>query len=187
MSNNEFDKEIEGHEYDGIKEYDNPLPRWWLIIFWGTIVFAAGYYAYYQLGSGPTLQQELEVAMANMPKPVAPVAATPTESDEELTAAFASINLADGKAQYDGKCAACHGQELQGLIGPNLTDNYWLHGKGTPSDIVKVVRVGVADKGMPAWENMLKKEEIYAVTAYIISKKGSNPAGAKAPQGELVQ
>jgi hypothetical protein len=68
-----------------------------------------------------------------------------------------------------------------------LTDKYWLHGKATRMDIVKVIRDGVPEKGMPPWGPVMKKDEIYAVSAFILSKKGSNPAGAKEPQGEAVE
>src|SRR5574343_592852 len=96
---------IKGHEYDGIKEFDNPLPGWWLVTIYATIIFAFIYVIHYEFGSGPTLAQEPKV-------------------------------LAMGAEVFTGKCASCHGNELQGLIGPNLTDKYWIHGKGKISDIV---------------------------------------------------
>ncbi|HPI40522.1 MAG TPA: cytochrome c, partial [Pseudobdellovibrionaceae bacterium] len=95
--------------------------------------------------------------------------------------------LALGANAYTRVCAACHGPQLQGLIGPNLTDKHWIHGQGTRVDIIKVVREGVNDKGMPPWAAVLKADEMYGVVAYILSKKGSNPAGAKEPQGNLVE
>jgi cytochrome c oxidase cbb3-type subunit 3 len=116
---------------------------------------------------------------------VSSVAAEPLETEESIKAASAKPGLAEvGAAQYAAKCVACHGDQLQGQIGPNLTDKFWIHGKGSHLDIVKVIREGVPDKGMPPWGTVLKKDEVYAVTAYIISKKGSNPKGAKEPQGE---
>jgi cytochrome c oxidase cbb3-type subunit 3 len=189
MSNNETDKIIEGHDYDGIQEYDNPLPRWWLLTFVGTVVFAICYYVYYQFMGGPTLMDELNVAMKEIEavqQAQAPV--NQGETEESLTQLMAGAGIVDaGKTAYEGKCAACHGQELQGIIGPNLTDNFWIHGKGSRIDIIQVVRTGVLDKGMPAWESQLKHEEMLGVVAYIISKKGSNPANAKPAQGNPVE
>ncbi|MFM6927161.1 MAG: cbb3-type cytochrome c oxidase N-terminal domain-containing protein [Bdellovibrio sp.] len=173
------------HEYDGIIEHDNPLPTWWLWTFLITIIFAFLYYLHYELAGGPTLQQELKVAMEHLEKEKASVVATsPVETEDSLKAAFEKDGmLALGAEVFSGKCAACHGAQLQGQIGPNLTDNFWLHGKGSRLDLVKVIRDGVADKGMPPWGPVLKEKELYAVTALILSKHGSNPPGAKAPQG----
>lgn len=183
MSNNK----LEGHEYDGIRELDNPLPSWWLWTFFITIIFGAIYFIHYEFGGGPTLTQELEVAMTELDK--AKVSAPKImETEESLAAAMAGEDILKlGSAQYAAKCSACHGAELQGLIGPNLTDKNWIHGKGTRTDIVNLVRIGVADKGMPPWGPVMKKEEIYAVSAFILSKKGTSPSGAKAPQGDIVE
>lgn len=182
------DKNIkEGHEYDGIHELDNPLPNWWLWTFFITIIFSGIYYLHYEIAGGPTLNQELELAMAAIEKSKQ---STPQvmETEDSLTE-FMNGNdvLTVGATQYAAKCAACHGNDLQGMIGPNLVDKFWIHGKATRMDVVKVIREGVADKGMPPWGPVMKKEEIYAVAAFIISKKGSNPSGAKAPQGESVE
>ncbi|HWU45080.1 MAG TPA: cbb3-type cytochrome c oxidase N-terminal domain-containing protein [Bdellovibrio sp.] len=180
-----FDYKPKYHEYDGIIEHDNPLPTWWLWTFFITIIFAFIYYIHYELGGGPTLKQELTVAMDQLEKSkAAGESAAPLETEDSLKEAFGKDGVvAAGAAVFKSKCVACHGEQLQGLIGPNLTDNFWIHGKGTRIDIVKVIREGVPDKGMPPWGPVLKKDEVYAVTAFILSKKGSNPPGAKAPQG----
>lgn len=177
------------HEYDGIIEHDNPLPTWWLWTFFLTIIFAFLYFIHYQVGNGPSLALELKEGMDQIEKQqAATMAASPMETEDSLKAAFEKDGVLNvGKAIFEGKCSACHGQQLQGMIGPNLTDKYWIHGKGTRIDIVKVVRDGVAEKGMPPWGPVLKKEEVYGVSAYILSKQGSNPPAAKEPQGELVQ
>lgn len=181
------DVEMKGHSYDGITEYDNPLPTWWLVTFFITIIFGFIYYIHYETGSGPTLKQELNMAMEEIEKHKAQ-APVVMESEESLQALMQTPEISSlGSGQYAGKCAVCHGEHLQGLIGPNLTDKYWLHGKGTRMDILKVVRDGVPDKGMPAWGAMLKKEEVYAVVSYVFSKKNSQPENAKAPQGEPVE
>lgn len=180
------DSEEKFHVYDGIVEQDNPLPTWWLWTFFLTIIFAFMYLIHYELGGGPTLTAELNQAMEELERSQATAAQTaPMETEDSLMAAFAKDGVIEaGAAQFTSKCASCHGPELGGLIGPNLTDNYWLHGKGARLDLVKVIREGVPEKGMPPWGPVMKKEEMYAVTAYILSKKGTNPAGAKPPQGE---
>ncbi len=189
MTDDKIDKDLElsGHSYDGITELDNPLPGWWLWTFFFTIIFAFIYFIHYASGSGPTLKQELAAAMLAIetnrlhePKLL--------ESEDLLAAAMKGPNsISNGEQIYIARCVVCHGANLQGQVGPNLTDNYWIHGKGSRQDIVKVIREGVLDKGMPEWDQMLSTEEIYSVTAYVISKKGSNPANAKAAQGNLIE
>lgn len=182
------DIEIEGHDYDGIKEYDNPLPMWWLWTFFITIIFSFIYYIHYEVAGGPTLKDELNVAMSQIEQLKAKNAPQVTENEETLMAKMNDPKLIElGAATYTGKCAACHGDKLQGQIGPNLVDNYWIHTKGTMVGLVKTIREGVAEKGMPPWANVLKQDEVYGVSAFIHSKHGSNPAGAKEPQGELIQ
>ncbi len=186
MSNKEMDKVL-NHDYDGIKEYDNPLPNWWLATFYITIVFAGIYYAYYEFGGGKTLADELVDDMKNV-KTVQAQNKGPETSDADLQAKFTDTNVVTaGKDIFMKNCLACHGDKGQGLVGPNLTDNFWIHGKGTPADILNVIKVGVLDKGMPAWEATLKADEQIQVSAFVYSLKGTNPEGAKAPQGEEVK
>jgi cytochrome c oxidase cbb3-type subunit 3 len=179
-------EKILDHDYDGIREADNPLPRWWLNTFYLCIIFAVAYFIYYQMAGGPTLTQELERAQAAR-QATAP-GPTAGGGDEKLLAlASDPAQAAAGKAHYTQKCAACHGDVGQGVIGPNLTDKFWIHGKGTPADILRVVRVGVGDKGMPAWEAMMKPEEIGQVVSFVGSLKGTTPPNPKAPQGEAIE
>jgi cytochrome c oxidase cbb3-type subunit 3 len=178
--------QLTDHEYDGIQEYDNPLPNWWLMTFFATIMFAVLYVFHYMSGAGPNLKQELDASM----KVLAQMQASAPKKelgDQELLARFKSVDLKAAEALFESKCAACHGDHLQGVIGPNLTDEYWIHGKGTPKDIVAVISEGVADKGMPTWKDLLKEDEIVELADFILSKQDSHPAGAKAPQGEKVR
>lgn len=172
------------HEYDGIREYDNPMPRWWLLSFAGTIVFSVIYiFNVGPIGSGKgrIADYEAEVAANALAHPVAVVAIT----DEALLAeAKNAAVVAEGKKVYSTSCASCHGPDGGGLIGPNLTDEYWLHG-GKPSQIYKTVTEGVLAKGMPPWEKMLKPEQVRAVVAYVTSLAGTHPANPKAPQGTI--
>ncbi len=183
MSNEPDD--LTGHNYDGIEEYDNPLPIWWLATFIGTVIFSFIYWMHYEISDGPTLVDELQIEMAKIEK-LNGGTSLPTESEEVLQLLLNSKEvLATGKAAYEAKCAVCHGAELQGIIGPNLVDEYWIHGKGKLADISNVIKKGVLDKGMPGWESMMKADEISSVVAFIGKQTGSNPQNPKAPQGDL--
>ena len=175
------------HDYDGIQEYDNPLPTWWLATFFLTIIFAFIYFIHYYSGSGMTLLQELDVAMKDIEKSSMSLQVAPAETAGDFEAVLKDPKYAAmGAGVFESKCVACHRADLGGQIGPNLTDAYWIHG-ATPLNIAKVVRDGIPDKGMPPWGASLSKEEVHGVVAYIVSKKGSNPANAKAPQGEKAE
>ncbi|MFO1519829.1 MAG: cbb3-type cytochrome c oxidase N-terminal domain-containing protein [bacterium] len=184
---NEDEKLIADHEYDGIHELDNPLPGWWLMTFYITIAFALVYFAYYTLGNGPTLTEELNKNMTRLEemKPKKPK----TEIDEAKLLALSKDpqEIKKGQEVFQARCVSCHGAKGEGVIGPNLTDNYWIHGKGTMPDVVKVISEGVNDKGMPAWGAVLKEDELYAVASYVKSLKGSAPPNPKAPQGDEVK
>jgi cytochrome c oxidase cbb3-type subunit III len=176
------------HDYDGIQELDHPLPGWWLGIFYVTIAFSIVYSAYYMTGIGPTLKEELDVAMEKIEAGRAQAAAPAGDAGEMENIILASLQNPDkvknGLAVYVGKCAACHGDQGQGLIGPNLTDDFWMHGKGTLTDIAVLIRDGVPEKGMPPWGAILSQDELHDVTAYIRSLHGTNPPGSKEPEGE---
>jgi len=171
------------HDFDGIQEYDNDLPPWWKTMFYVSIVFAVGYMLHFHVFKTGALQTEeydaeMEEAAILAAKNVDdPNAVT---NYEVLTDASA---LESGKSIFAQNCAACHGQEGQGTVGPNLTDEYWLHG-GDVNDIFKTVKFGVPAKGMVPWQGKLTKDQILEVSSYILSLKGTNPANAKEPQGE---
>lgn len=175
------------HEYDGIKEFDNPLPGWWRALFYLTIVWAVIYAPYYWLGFGDnqieSYQQEMAeaaavAAAAPAPKPVAADTLAEAETDP--------ARIAAGSATYTKLCFACHATGGAGLVGPNLTDDYWLHG-GSMKDVVHVITEGVPEKGMIAWKSQLTPDEIISAAAYIKSLRGTNPANPKAPQGEKIE
>ncbi|MCL5991313.1 MAG: c-type cytochrome [Bacteroidetes bacterium] len=173
------------HNYDGIHEYDNPLPGWWLILFILTVVWGILYLMYYQvIGAGMTPVQEYQAEMKEAGKTVK--AASLVFSKEELSPNTDAKLLAAGKKVFTEKCSACHGSMGEGGIGPNLTDDYWIHG-GTMENILTTISNGVPEKGMLSWKTLLKKEEILDVAYYIYSLHGTNPPNMKKPQGELFQ
>jgi len=181
----EKDQLIE-HEYDGIQEYDNPMPRWWVTMFWLTILFAVLYpFNIGPIGSGRGWIGEYEADVA------AAAAARPedggTLTSEELLALAADPAVVEsGHAEFTKYCAACHGPDGGGGIGPNLADDAWLHG-WTITDIHTVIRDGVLTKGMPAWGKQLPADQITAVASYVWSIHGTTPQNPKAPQGVVVE
>ena len=179
----------EVHVYDGIVEHDNFLPRWWLGLFYGGILFGAAYFVYYQLGPGPTLVEEYQsdITRRDAQRAANPPQVADTIGDDASLKAWAESkeHLTQGKAAYDAKCAVCHGQAGEGGIGPNLADDYWIHGV-KPTQMAATISKGILDKGMPAWGSLLSNDEMKSVIGYVRSLHGTQPANAKAPQGEKV-
>jgi cytochrome c oxidase cbb3-type subunit 3 len=181
------DDRLVGHAYDGIQEYDNPLPGWWVWIFVATIVFSAAYWGYYQLGPGSSVVAEYEAEARIASERAAALAAREgAQSDETIVAVARDAGvMAKAKEAFVARCAVCHGPQGQGLIGPNLTDEYWLHG-GRPTDIFRIISDGEVEKGMVPWKGVLAPQEIRALAAYIGTLRGSNPPNPKPPQGDRV-
>lgn len=173
------------HEIDGIQEYDNRLPNWWLYTLYGALIFAAGYWYHYHsggFGEHPAAEYKAEVEreLAAQANQIQVGEATP----EALVALVKDANaVALGGQVFASTCAPCHRGDGGGVVGPNLTDEYWLHG-GAPDKIYKTVAAGVPDKGMPAWQAQLGALKTQAVTAFVMSLKGKNVADGKAPQGD---
>ncbi len=173
------------HEFDGIAELDNPTPAWFMWLFYGTIVFAFSYMMYFHVLDYGKMQEEeyeIEMAQAKTDKE-AYLAKAGNNIDENSVKEDLSAGITSaGKAIYNTNCVACHGDKGQGLVGPNLTDNFWLHG-GSVNSVFKTIKYGVPEKGMIPWEKTLSQKQISDVSNYILSLKGSNPANPKAPQG----
>ena len=172
------------HSYDGIQEYDNPMPRWWVITFWATIIFSILYALNVPgigNGKGRVADYEADVARANAARLAAEPSGAPTP--EALAALVTDpAAIAGGKQVFTTYCAACHRADGGGQIGPNLTDDSWIHG-GTLPEIRTTVHDGVLAKGMPEWGKVLKPEQVNSVSAYVKSLIGTNPSNPKPPEG----
>ncbi len=174
------------HEYDGIQEYDNPLPRWWVWLFWITIVYSILYVLNVPgigMGAGRVAVYEADVEAANAIRGSGEAVASGA-TDSALTVMSGRPDLvAAGATIYGTRCAVCHGADGGGIIGPNLTDAFWLHG-AAPSEIHRTISAGVLTKGMPAWDRVLTPDEVTQVTTYVMSLGGTTPAAPKPPEGE---
>lgn len=182
------DRIIKGHKYDGIQEYDNPMPGWWVWLFWATIAFSGIYVVgLHYAGFIDSYADDLAQQTARIDAVRTSYAeANPSfEVTEEALAGYMDNDLAvtSGSGTFTRLCAACHGNQGQGLIGPNLTDTYWIHG-GSGVEVFKAISEGVPAAGMPGWENALTPEQRAEIVAFIRSIAGSNPPGAREPQGE---
>lgn len=173
------------HNYDGIRELDNSLPPWWKYSFYISIVWAFAYLGYYYVGGGPSsldeynaevLQAKIEVEEYNKKNAL--------NVDENSVTLANAAGILDGMDIYKTNCAACHGNLGEGNVGPNLTDAYWIHG-GAIGDVFKSIKYGWPAKGMKSWQTDLSPVQIKNVASYIHSIKGTNPANAKAAEGNL--
>jgi len=177
------------HSYDGIREYDNPLPGWWRAIFWGSIVFAAGYWIWFQVGKwGQTPDQKYRAELADyQSKKAAREAAEAASVSEDKLATDAENGgvLAHGAEIFAAKCVSCHQADGRGLIGPNLTDLYQIHGS-TRMDIFTTIKNGVPGTAMPPWGEQLSAADVVDVAAYVITLRGKDVPG-KEPQGAPVE
>lgn len=176
-----------GHDYDGIKELDNNLPKWWLYGFYACIVFAFVYvYRFHISHSAPSTIQEYEIAVAKaeVEKEAFLKSAANKVDENTVTLLTDATALAEGKKLFGTNCSPCHGAEAQGVVGPNLTDDYWLH-KGGVKDVFKTIKYGVQEKGMKSWKDDFSPVQIAELASYIKSLHGTKPAGGKEPQGEL--
>lgn len=177
------------HEYDGIRELDNNLPPWWKWTFYLSIIFGVVYLAHFHvLKTGALPKEELAQALAKAEEEVAAFKARARLNVDETNVVYLleEERLTAGASIYKVHCAVCHGQQGEGGVGPNLADQYWVHG-GTISDVFRTIKYGVPAKGMQAWNNNLTAIQIQNVSTYIMAMQGSEPPNPKEPQGEFVE
>ncbi len=183
------DEIMTGHEYDGIKELDNRLPPWWVYGFYLTIIFSVAYLLHYHVfDTGKNQMEEYAYELEQAEEQVkAYLAQQGTVIDETtVTLLVDDAEIEEGKKLFSQYCAACHGPEGQGGVGPNFADEYWIHG-GDVKDIFSVIKYGVPQKGMIAWQSQLEPKQIQLLSSFIVSLEGTNPPNQKEPQGEKYQ
>lgn len=169
------------HDYDGIRELDNKLPRWWVWLFWGCNIFAVVYLGYFHVFASSDVKQfgrmqteyQAEMAVGNAIK-----ARAVAEFEAKMSSLEPSTDpvvLAEGRDTFMKMCAPCHRPDAGGLVGPNLTDDYWIHGAKF-EDNLKIIWNGVPAKGMVTWRGVLKPSTIHAVGSYIYTLRGTTLA-----------
>ena len=175
------------HDYDGIKELDNVLPPWWVYLFYITIIFAGVYLVRFHVIKEYSQAEEFEIAMEEARIQIEEYKKTAKDliDVDNVTLLADASDLAAGKKIFEANCAACHRPDGGGSIGPNLTDDYWILGGGI-KNIFKTIHDGGRDgKGMVSWVGILKPSEMQQVASYIMTLNGTNPADAKAAEGDV--
>ncbi|MDR3679958.1 MAG: cbb3-type cytochrome c oxidase N-terminal domain-containing protein [Flavipsychrobacter sp.] len=175
------------HDYDGIQELDNSLPPWWKYGFILTIIVACIYFYRYQIsGTGPNPQQEYAAEMKQADEDKAEYLAKSANNVDENTVKelTAASDIAAGQQIFQTTCFPCHAKDGGGGVGPNLTDDYWLHGGGI-KDVFKSIKYGWQDKGMKSWKDDFSPMQIAQIASYVKTLHGTKPAAPKDKQGEL--
>lgn len=180
---------IREHDFDGIRELDNDLPPWWVWGFIFTIAFSVVYlWRYHVSQTAPLQEEELRISLVKAEEAIMTYRATLANQIDESNVEYNddAAWLEKGALIYQQNCVACHGNYGEGGVGPNLTDDYWLHGPEI-NQIFKVVKYGVIEKGMTPWKELLTATQMAQVSSYVKSLRGSNPPNPKAPQGKLYE
>ena len=181
----EKDLEME-HKYDDIAELDNPTPPWFMYLFYATIVFAVIYLVgFHIIGNGKIMVTEYteEVTIAEKAREEYMKKFANAVNEHNVKVLGDPKSLESGAKIYTQNCVACHGEKAEGKVGPNLTDEFWLHG-GSAKNIFHTITEGVPEKGMISWKKSLNPIQVQEVLSYIVSLKGTNPPNPKEPQGE---
>ena len=174
----------EPHEYDGILELNNPAPFWIVLIFIATIGFSF-FYLIQNFGYPGIRKDQISEYKSDT------ASMTSLNTKKGLSASTGNANqdskqiIASGAKLFNEKgCIACHGMNGEGnAIGPNLTDKFWLNGCKEES-LIKIITEGKPEKGMTSFKSTMTAEQIMQVANFILSLAGSNPANAKAAQGD---
>jgi len=173
---------IKGHVYDGIYELDNDLPPWWKWLFYLSILFLAVYLIRQFFTEAPDLRQEEEYK-----KEIAEAKAkAPAAAEFQLVLLKDEASLAAGKTIWEGQCAACHLPTGAGIVGPNMTDDFWIHGNKL-EELFALVENGVLDKGMISYRDLLSPQQRLQAISYMLTLHGTNPANPKEPQGNQLE
>ena len=174
------------HSYDGIQEYDNPLPSWWTWTFVATVIFAAWYLLYFHIGVGPSVYDQYDEAVAAHLEKLLEGIDPDSVDDATLLDLVADGEKASSMSGvFKTNCANCHRDDAGGNVGPNLTDSHWVHAT-SPTEVMAVIRDGKPQKGMPAWGDRLRPAQVLLLTAYLGTLRGTRPSDPKQPEGDQV-
>jgi len=167
------------HDYDGIQELDNKLPRWWVWLFNLSIVFALIYLIYFHVAKKGMLMADEYRHESSIGDVIKSNAVAQFELKMgSLQPSTDPLILAEGQETFKNLCLPCHRADGGGLVGPNLCDDYWIHGSNFV-DNLKIIWNGVPPKGMVTWKGVLKPNTIHAVGSYIYTLRGTNPKNPK--------
>ncbi len=173
------------HDFDGIRELDNKIPPWWTALFYGAIVFAFIYMIdFHVIGDGNVQENEYKNEMQAAALQLELLTKSGKMITEETATEVTDVaSLASGKEIFVKNCAACHGMNGEGMVGPNFTDEYWIHGGGI-KNVYRTISEGVPAKGMISWKSQLSPNQIQEVGSYVLSLEGTNPPNQKEAQGD---
>lgn len=175
------DDPLTDHSYDGIREFDNPMPGWWKWLFVGSIFWSALYWLYYENGLTPdrsVIASYDRAVAANQEKQFAKIGELTPDPATIVEFSQKPEWVAFGKALFQTNCVSCHGPNAEGKIGPNLTDTHWKNVKSV-EDIYKVINNGANGNAMPAWGERLKSQnKVILLASYVVSLQGSVPEGS---------
>jgi cytochrome c oxidase cbb3-type subunit 3 len=167
------------HEYDGIREYDNPLPGWWVWLFWATIIFCIPYVMWYHLGVGPSIHDKLDDEIAAYGEQIIATFGELAPDEQTIVAYMDRPEAMAAMASlFKGKCAQCHMADGSGSVGPNLTDNRWINVTQAADIATVIAQGGRPGKGMTAWEGQISETQIVLLSSYV-AQLGRNPVDGK--------
>ncbi|MFA6542293.1 MAG: cbb3-type cytochrome c oxidase N-terminal domain-containing protein [Bacteroidota bacterium] len=175
-----------GHDFDGIRELDNRIPPWFNYLFGITVLFGIVYMIDYHIAGVSPLQQaeyQQELVAASLQRQILNANEPPLD-ETQLVALKDDASLTAGREIFQKYCISCHGLQAGGIVGPNLTDQYWIHGGGI-TNVYQTIKKGVPAKGMISWELVFTQRQIYQIASFVLSLQGSNPPGGKSPEGQL--
>lgn len=181
------DDPLTGHNYDGIQEFDNPLPGWWKWIFVASILFAPPYILYYHNGTeGRAMADQYDAELAsNLRLQFAEIGELKTDRETLVKFLYKPNWLQVGKTVFKANCVSCHGSDGGGLVGPNLCDDHYKNIREV-GDFITVLQKGANAGAMPAWQNRLSDNELLLTAAYAASMRGTEPANPKVPEGRII-
>lgn len=175
------------HEYDGIREFDNPTPGWWHALFLGSVVFAVGYTAWYHASplSASVWDKWRKAEVAEFARIFGEIGDLEPDQPTIVKMMGDERMMAVAQGIFQGNCAACHAKDGGGINGVNLTDDNYKNVKVLP-DVFGVITRGAANGAMPAWENMVSKNERVILAAYVAGLRGTSPAAPRPAEGDVI-